>query len=79
MIYEYYKLNLDFPVDLRYSYSPSLKKVTEAAKKYFWVDAITHNNNLSTRKIVNLLSESELKFIVYKSPIARILNSLAYR
>ena len=30
--YEYYNLNLDFPVDQRYSYSPSIKKLTEAAK-----------------------------------------------
>ena len=33
-IYEYYKLNLDFPVDRRYSYSPSIKKMTEAAKNF---------------------------------------------
>ena len=33
-LYEYYKLNLDFPVDRRYSYSPSIKKMTEAAKAF---------------------------------------------
>ena len=29
-IYEYYKLNLDFPVDRIHSYSPGIKKMTEA-------------------------------------------------
>ena len=42
------------------------------------VDAMTHNSNLSTRKIVDLLSESELKIIVDKSTIARTLNNLDY-
>ena len=45
--------------------------------KNFCIDAITHNSNLSTRKIVNLLSESELEIIVGKSKIARTLNNLA--
>ena len=31
---EYYKLNLDFPVDRRYSYSPSIKKMNEASKTF---------------------------------------------
>ena len=31
LIYVYYKLNLDFSVDRRYSYSPSFRKMTEAA------------------------------------------------
>ena len=30
-IYEYYKLNLDFPVDRRHLYSPSIKKMNEDA------------------------------------------------
>ena len=33
-IYETYKLNIDFPVDRRHSYSQSIMKMTEAAKKY---------------------------------------------
>ena len=49
--------------------------MTEAAKN-FCMDAITRNNNLYTRKIVNLLSESELEIIVCKSTIARTLNNL---
>ena len=48
--------------------------MTEAAKN-FCINAITHNRNLSTRKIVNLLSEFELEIIVGKSAIARTLNS----
>ena len=58
-IYEYNKLNLDFPVDRRYLYSPGIKKMTETAKN-FCINAITEYSNLSTIKIVNLLSESEL-------------------
>ena len=77
-IYEYYKLNLDFPVYRRHSYSPSIKKMTEAAK-HFCIDTITHNSNLSTRKFVNLLSKSELQIIVSKRTIARTLNNLGYK
>ena len=51
-IYETYKLNIDFPVDRRHLYSQSIKKMTEAAKNIYR-DVITHNNNLSTKKIVN--------------------------
>ena len=52
--------------------------MTEAAKS-FCIDAITHNSNISAWKTVKLLSESELKIIVGKSIIARILNKLSYR
>ena len=34
-IYEYYKLNLKIPVDRRYSYTPSIKKMAKAVKKTF--------------------------------------------
>ena len=44
-LYEYYKLNLYFPVDRRYSYSSSIKKMTEAGTN-FCIDANTHNSNL---------------------------------
>ena len=74
-IYEYFRLNLDFPVDQRHSYHPSIKKMTEAVKN-FYLDAITHNSNISTRKTVKLLFESELEIIDDKSIIARILNNL---
>ena len=77
-IYEYYKLNFDFLVDLRYSYSPSIKKMIEAAKN-FCINAIMQNSNLLTRKIVNLISESELEIIVGKSTITIILNNLSYK
>ena len=49
--------------------------MTEAAKN-FCLDAITHNSNISTRKTVKFLSESELETIDEKSIIARILNNL---
>ena len=52
--------------------------MTEADKN-FCIDAITHNSNISTRKIVNLLSSSELEIIVDKSTFARTLNNLGYR
>ena len=51
--------------------------MTDAA--IFCIDAITHNSNLSIRKIVNLLSESELEIIVGNIKIARTLNNLGYR
>ena len=44
-ISEYYKLNLDFSVHRRYSYSLTIKKIIEA-QKTFCIDAITHNSNL---------------------------------
>ena len=31
-MHEYYKLNLNFPDDISHSYSPSIKKMIEAAK-----------------------------------------------
>ena len=52
--------------------------MTEAAK-IFCIDAIALNSILSTRKIVNLLSESELKIIGCKSTIARTLNNFGSR
>ena len=58
-IHEYDKLNIDFLVHRRYSYSPGMKTMTEDAEN-FCIDAIMHNCNLSKRKIVNLLSESKL-------------------
>ena len=39
----------------------------------FCIDAITHNSNLSIRKIVNLLYKSKLEIIVRKSTIPRTL------
>ena len=39
--------------------------MTETAKSIF-IDMITHNSNLSTRKIFYLLSESELEIIIAK-------------
>ena len=40
---------------------------------------MTHNSNLSTKKIVNLLSEFELEIIVVKVTIAKTLNNLGSR
>ena len=48
---EYYKLNLDSPVDRWYSFSPSIKRMTETAKN-FCKDAITHNSNLSSERLL---------------------------
>ena len=49
-IYEYYKLNPDFPVYRRHSYSPSIKKMTEAAKtllyRYYYTIAIFRQEKL---------------------------------
>ena len=37
-IYEYYKLNLDFPVDRRYSYSPSKwLKLQKFLYRYYYI------------------------------------------
>ena len=58
-IYEYIKLSLNFPVHRKHSYGPRIKKMTEVAKK-FCIVVIIHNSNLSTRKIIKLLSEYEL-------------------
>ena len=52
--------------------------MTEAAKKLLH-GCYTDNNILSAKKIVNLLSESELEIIVGKNTIAITLNNLGYR
>ena len=49
--------------------------MTEAVKNFF-LDAKTHNSNISTRKTVKFLSEFELEIINEKSIIARILKKL---
>ena len=77
-IHEYNKFNLDSSANRRHPYSPSIKKITKAAK-HFCIDAIRHNSNFSTRKIINLLFESELEIIVNKRIITRTLNNLGYR
>ena len=55
-IYEYYKLNLNFQL-IEYIHIIQVKEDDWSCKKIY-IDAIIHNSNLSTRKIVNLLSES---------------------
>ena len=63
-IYEYYKLNLDF--QLIEDFNIVKYKEYDEAANFFLINAISHNSNLSARKIVNLLSESELEIIAGK-------------